>query len=584
MPDTQLILRYAARSDVGRLRSKNDDSAYAGRHLAVVADGMGGHAGGDVASASTVLDLVHLDRGGYAGDAGTVLADEIQTANSLLSELVSANPKLAGMGTTVTAILLNGSKLAFAHIGDSRAYRLRGTAFEQMSVDHTFVQRLINEGRLRPEEAETHPHKNVLMRVLGDVDASPELDLTSFDVEEGERWLLCSDGLNYVPHEIVEQTVRDVDDLAECADRLISLTLAAGAPDNVTVVVADIVADTAAAGEGSDAVPVAAPAAAAPVTASAAARTPVTSAARAESPQPHAHEAVEDRRAEVAGPGRTDDDGDARLAGSSPDASAASVGPGAGDAVAGSGGTGAEPPFRRELPTDPNLGAHLSAEVLRRELDSRPHELVGAAAAAAEAGSLPSVASRTAARRAAALLTHRASDAEMDLEETDSESAPRPATRWFRLILAAVVAVAIVLGLWLGYAWTQTRYYVGASDDHVAIFNGVSQPLGPFSLSKVYAPTDIPMSSLPDFQQQTLRRGVPADSLTEAEKLVAQLRTNPQSCLTSPPSASPSPSTTAGAVPPSGQATTSSTASLPAFASPSPSASPSSTNPCLGGH
>ncbi|WP_415856583.1 PP2C family protein-serine/threonine phosphatase, partial [Sinomonas sp. G460-2] len=241
MPDTQLILRYAARSDVGRLRAKNDDSAYAGRHLAVVADGMGGHAGGDVASASTVLDLVHLDHSGYAGDAGTVLADEIQTANSLLSELVAANPKLAGMGTTVTALLLNGSKLAFAHIGDSRAYRLRGATFEQMSVDHTFVQRLISEGRLRPEEAETHPHKNVLMRVLGDVDASPELDLTSFDVGEGERWLLCSDGLNYVPHEIVEQTVKNFEDVGECADRLIALTLAAGAPDNVTVVVADIV-------------------------------------------------------------------------------------------------------------------------------------------------------------------------------------------------------------------------------------------------------------------------------------------------------------------------------------------------------
>ena len=125
-------------------------------------------------------------------------ADEIQTANSLLSELVHINPKLAGMGTTVTALLLAEGKLHFAHIGDSRAYRLRNGEFEQVSVDHTFVQRLIDEGRLRPEEAETHPHKNVLMRVLGDVDASPELDLDTLDVQPGERWLLCSDGLNYV--------------------------------------------------------------------------------------------------------------------------------------------------------------------------------------------------------------------------------------------------------------------------------------------------------------------------------------------------------------------------------------------------
>ncbi|MGN6440655.1 MAG: PP2C family protein-serine/threonine phosphatase, partial [Arthrobacter sp.] len=105
-----LIMRFAARSDVGRIRAKNDDSAYAGRHLAVVADGMGGHAGGDVASAATVLDMIHLDSPDQGDDAGTVLADEIQTANSLLSELVHMNPKLAGMGTTVTALLLAQGK------------------------------------------------------------------------------------------------------------------------------------------------------------------------------------------------------------------------------------------------------------------------------------------------------------------------------------------------------------------------------------------------------------------------------------------------------------------------------------------
>jgi serine/threonine protein phosphatase PrpC len=241
VPKRSLIMRHAARSDVGRVRAKNDDSAYVGRHLAVVADGMGGHAGGDVASAATVLDMIHLDHDNYDGDAGTVLADEIQTANSLLSELVHINPKLAGMGTTVTALLLAEGKLHFAHIGDSRAYRLRNGEFEQISVDHTFVQRLIDEGRLRPEEAETHPHKNVLMRVLGDVDASPELDLDTLDVQPGERWLLCSDGLNYVAGHVVERTVRETKNLRECVDRLVDLTLEAGAPDNVTVVMVEIV-------------------------------------------------------------------------------------------------------------------------------------------------------------------------------------------------------------------------------------------------------------------------------------------------------------------------------------------------------
>lgn len=571
MPDTQLILRYAARSDVGRLRSKNDDSAYAGRHLAVVADGMGGHAGGDVASASTVLDLVHLDHGGYgdSGEAGTVLADEIQTANSLLSELVATNPKLAGMGTTVTAILLNGSKLAFAHIGDSRAYRLRGTRFEQMSVDHTFVQRLINEGRLRPEEAETHPHKNVLMRVLGDVDASPELDLTSFDVEEGERWLLCSDGLNYVPHAIVEQTVRDIEDPGECADRLISLTLAAGAPDNVTVIVADVIAADAAIDEE----PPAAPAAAATVTASAAARTPVTSAARAESPTAKAEPEEE-----------ADDDGASPEAEPAPSAAAeGSAEPTSPESPepADTGDEASEEGVRHEVPTDPNLGAHLSAEVLRRELDSRPHELVGAAAAAAESGSLPSVASRTAARRAAALLTHRASDeVEVEEAEVEQDTGRQRLRRWIKIAVALVIALVVVLGLWFGYAWTQTRYYVGAFENRVAIFNGVSQTLGPISLSKVHATTEITLSSLPDFQQQRLRAGIAANSLSEAEDIVAAIRSNPESCLSSPSSSgSAKPSASPSAVPQPSASAPPGTAS----ASGRPSASPSPTNPCLGG-
>ena len=191
-----IAFRFAARSDVGRIRSKNDDSAYAGRYLAVVADGMGGHVGGDVASASAVIDLTHLDHAGHNGDAETVLADEIQNANQNLAKLVQANPRLGGMGTTVTSLLIDGDTISVAHIGDSRAYRWSDTGgFSQVTTDHTFVQRLIDEGRLRPEEAESHPHKNVLMRVLGDVDASPELEVQTVTPRVGERWLLCSDGL-----------------------------------------------------------------------------------------------------------------------------------------------------------------------------------------------------------------------------------------------------------------------------------------------------------------------------------------------------------------------------------------------------
>ncbi|WP_227007832.1 PP2C family serine/threonine-protein phosphatase [Pseudarthrobacter sp. AB1] len=529
-----LIMRYAARSDVGRIRAKNDDSAYVGRHLAVVADGMGGHAGGDVASAATVLDMLHLDHDDHDGDAGTVLADEIQTANSLLSELVHINPKLAGMGTTVTSLLLAEGKLHFAHIGDSRAYRLRDGEFAQISIDHTFVQRLIDEGRLRPEEAETHPHKNVLMRVLGDVDASPELDLDTLDVQPGERWLLCSDGLNYVAGHVVERTVRETKDLRECVETLVNLTLEAGSPDNVTVVMVEITEET-------------------PDDVSTAAVEIVPSQLVTEAP--------------------------------AADSEAASISPGpvASDVKNPAAGKALERPVAAEPApsTDPHLGEHLSAEVLRQELASRPHELVGAAATAAESGSIPTIAGRTVARRAATVLTHKA---DAPVAEADDAALGRPKPRrWVTMSIAASVLVVLTVGLWLGYAWTQTRYYIGEYDSRVAIYNGVSQRLGPIQLSTLEAVTEIQMDSLPQFSQQRVRQTVPARDLYDAQRIVKNLEGTgtiapPDECLT--PSPAPAP-TTAPAATPTAPAPSSDPAA-PA-AAPSLSASPSPTTACEGG-
>lgn len=539
-PKRPLIMRYAARSDVGRVRAKNDDSAYVGRHLAVVADGMGGHAGGDVASAATVLDMIHLDRDDYdaeAGEADTVLADEIQTANSLLSELVHMNPKLAGMGTTVTALLLAGGKLHFAHIGDSRAYRLRNGKFEQVSVDHTFVQRLIDEGRLRPEEAETHPHKNVLMRVLGDVDASPELDLDVLDVEPGERWLLCSDGLNYVAGHVVERTVRETKSLRECAEKLVDLTLEAGSPDNVTVVMVDIAEQT------PDDVNTAAvqvvPAVVA-ATALASKTAPPAAPPAGSAGSTYAGKASESAK----------DDNSAGRSEKTPEEAA---------------GPAKEP----EPSTDPHLGEHLSAEVLREELSTRPHELVGAAASAAASGSIPSIAGRTVARRAATVLTHKA---EPDREDADEYKPPVRRRRWLTISIAAAIVAVLGIGLWLGYAWTQTRYYIGEHDQRVAIFNGVSQRLGPIPLSTLETVTDIRMSDLPEFSQQRVRQTVPARDLYDAQRIVKNLErtgtTAPaDECLT--PSPTPSASATGRAT--SGAAARSKSASPTPTPSPSPS-------------
>ncbi|MEG2779141.1 MAG: protein phosphatase 2C domain-containing protein, partial [Aurantimicrobium sp.] len=199
--------------------------------------------------ASTVLDLVHLDHDGTA-DPQNALPDEIQAANLVLNELVGANPKLSGMGTTVTSLLLSGDTLHMAHIGDSRAYRLKHGVFEQISKDHTFVQRLVDEGRIKPAEAEVHPHKNVLLRVLGDSDASPELDVDQFQAEPGERWMLCSDGLtDAVPVPVIEQIIRSTPDMDEAVNDLVAITLKNGAPDNVTVVMFEVVQDSVIEGE-----------------------------------------------------------------------------------------------------------------------------------------------------------------------------------------------------------------------------------------------------------------------------------------------------------------------------------------------
>lgn len=562
-----LIMRYAARSDVGRIRSKNDDSAYAGRHLAVVADGMGGHAGGDVASAATVLDMIHLDSPEHGDDADTVLADEIQTANSLLSELVHINPKLAGMGTTVTALLLADNKLHFAHIGDSRAYRLRDGEFKQVSVDHTFVQRLIDEGRLRPEEAETHPHKNVLMRVLGDVDASPELDLDTLDAKPGDRWLLCSDGLNYVAAHAVERTVRETHNLHECAETLVELTLEAGSPDNVTVVVVDIVEET------PDDVSTAAVDIVPPVQGS----KPAASASGA----PAAKAAATDPAGPADGkePGaKTGPDREGaqqNLAPGKEPTEGAAKDDGAEDGDSESGDAGSPGPGS----TDPHLGEHLSAEVLREELASRPHELVGAAAAAAESGSIPTVAGRTVARRAATLLTHKAEPA-ADAEENLLPLRPR---RWLAWSVAAAVLVVVAVGLWLGYAWTQTRYYVGEFDSRVAIYNGVSQRLGPIQLSSLEAVTDIRMDSLPPFSQQRVRQTVPANDLYDAQRIVKNLEltgtTSPEEECPKPSGSATAPAPSGSPAPPSSAPSASAAAPPPAPGASAPAPAPSAASP-----
>ncbi len=232
-----------ASSHIGRVRASNQDSGYAGTHLFLVADGMGGHAGGDVASslATQTVTAIADERFETIDIARERLVDAVTTSAGELVAAVREHPDLTGMGTTVSALLRHNNQVVIAHIGDSRVYRFRDGVLEQITTDHTFVQKLVETGRITAEEALVHPRRNVLMRVLGDFEGSVEIDSAIVDTEPGDRWLLCSDGLcGFVPEQAIAAVLASEPDAAKAAERLIALTLERGAPDNVTVVIAGV--------------------------------------------------------------------------------------------------------------------------------------------------------------------------------------------------------------------------------------------------------------------------------------------------------------------------------------------------------
>ena len=335
------------------------------------------------------------------------------------------------------------------------------------------------------------------MRVLGDVDASPELDLASHDAEPGEKWLLCSDGLNaVVPDRVVESVVRNAPTLQDAVDQLVELTLDGGSPDNVTIVMIEV----------------------------------------------------------VEAPSKAADTASLNLPAQRP------LEPGAAD------DGGASPVEAPEGLPEPHEA--IRADAIRRELGTRPHVLVGAAALATETGQIPIVTAHSNKRRAAALLTHKAPE---EPEAPEVEAAAPVRKPWLIPAFLTVMSLLLVAVLWFGYLWTQTQYFVGSSDGRVAIFNGVSQNFGPIDLSHVDTVYNIPLESLPVYQQQRLNSSISARDLVHAEQIVEQLRISSQrNC----PEPGPSPS----AVPtvrPSGSP----------GAAPSPAASPEAALPpeCVGG-
>ncbi|MGB7449373.1 MAG: protein phosphatase 2C domain-containing protein [Ornithinimicrobium sp.] len=394
-----ISLSYAARSHIGLgTKSRNEDSAYAGPELLVLCDGMGGHAAGDVASSLIVGELVHLDgEGDGADDMLDVLKDSIAQANERLAEVSHESADSAGMGTTCIAMLRSGSKLAVANIGDSRAYLRRGNRVTQITRDHSFVQQLLDEGRINATEALHHPQRSLVTRVLtGKTDDHPDLSVR--ELRAGDRLLLCSDGVtDYVAEDTVANILRSQGSAGDIADQLIAISLRASTRDNITVVVADAVES-----DGST--------------------------------DPQVVGAASQRR----GPQRTE------------------------------------------------------------------------------------ASTSTPASRAAALSRHTHDEPEAPML---AEEGPSGALTWLRRVLVTVAAVAVIAAAGYGtYLWSQEQFFVGESQGNVAIYRGVSQDLGPWSLSEPTTVTDVRVDELPPFYQERVAATLSADDEAEAESIVTELR------------------------------------------------------------
>ena len=233
-----LVFRYAARSDVGLVRQGNEDSGYASDNLLIVADGMGGHVAGEMASATVTAILAGLPIA-ESEDVLTQLADAVDEAQLEMRHIIAEQPDFQGMGTTVTVVCWQGDRASLAHVGDSRAYMLRDGELLRLTKDHTYVQTLVDAGQITEEEAATHRRRNLLIRAIDGVN-TVEPDLSIREVHAGDRIMLCTDGLSGVLRDDQIRELLSRSDPPGAVTALVEAAIERGAPDNVTCVVADV--------------------------------------------------------------------------------------------------------------------------------------------------------------------------------------------------------------------------------------------------------------------------------------------------------------------------------------------------------
>jgi PPM family protein phosphatase len=422
-----LQLRYVTHSEIGPIRKNNQDSGYASPHLLVVADGMGGAAAGDLASAVAIDTIRKIEAPTTGQQMLEVLAGAIHQANDKIAELVESDLSLEGMGTTVTGAMFDGSQLGLAHIGDSRAYLFRDGHLERLTHDHTWVQSLVDDGKISEDEAAMHPHRSLLLKVLNGQPTN-DPDLAVVPVVAGDRLMFCSDGVCGLIDDDVIEGAPQLPALNDAAERLVVEALHQGGIDNITVIVADVVESG-----GSDEV----------VVLGAASEDPIPTDG-----VPHSQSAKED--------------------------------------VA-----------------DDTLVTKLA------DFESHP------------------------------------------IDDEERYSPQPPHQRRFRRPLIGLLALLLVAvaGLGVVYGWTRTQYFVGADQDKVAIFQGLSEGVPGLSLSRVYEVQQLALSELPPFYQEQVKANIDVASLDSARETVAELTEAAKRCASPQPTASPQAKPTPGSKP-----------------------------------
>ena len=476
-----LFLYSTTVSDVGTVRANNQDSSFAGEHLIAMCDGMGGHAGGDTASSIAIRSLAHIeqdDTGGNVEAISRMMETSVMAAHDAIVGKAKRERKLAGMGTTVTAVALVAGYWVVAHIGDSRAYLLRDGHLSRITCDHSYVQHLIDTGRITPAEAKNHPQRNVVMRVLGDFDIDPHPDISIRKAHPADRWLLCSDGLcGVLEDSTIKETMTALADQGECAQRLVQMALRAGSTDNVTAVIAD--ATLALDADAFD-LPH---------------QTPLVGGAASRNLEPIA-DIVNEPVATA--PALRDDHSPAKRA-------AALMQP-------------ADTQHNDAAPTsaEPSTTRVVQPSAVREETGERDNP---------DTGEIPVV------QKPDGRLSADPNDPEVAKAIRDEHVEQKKATRAkhqrnrLAIVITILLAVAVLFGAGTGtYMWSQTRYYVGNSNGKVAIYQGVPTNLFGLALSHEVSSTSITVSNLPQTWRDQLNRGISVGSLDEAQSHVGIIR------------------------------------------------------------